>query len=185
MIIKRLLHTALILGALLSLTSGIALAQQSPVAGTVTSAGDGSVSLNDGTSFQLNDQTLIIRVTPAAVADLVPGEFVAITAQRGPNGTLQASIISAFPEELRGIGEGQRPMDDANLMTNATIDDAHLDIVNGGELTISYLGTPDQVAVNPNTRIEVFSLGSASDVVPGTSVRGSVRDGVASFLMVN
>jgi hypothetical protein len=182
---KILSRIVLILGLLLAMTSSMAQAQSGAMAGTIASAADGTVWLTDGTSFSVNDDTRIIRVTPASAADLQPGDFVAITARRSLDGWLEASIVSAFPEELRGLGEGQRPMDESNLMTNATIDDARVDTVNGGDLTISYLGTPDEVHITSATRVERFSLGSSADLQPGTMVRGNLRDGVAGFLSVN
>ena len=167
MVFKRLTLMTLMMCALLGVTSGIALAQANPVAGTVATAANGTISLGDGTSFQVNDQTIVIRVIPATAATWSLASLSRSPRSAARMACFRRASSAPSPRSCEASAKGQRPMDESNLMTNATIDDAQLDMVNGGELTISYLGTPDEVVVNPTTRIEVFSLGSASDVVPG------------------
>jgi hypothetical protein len=172
--------------ALLALNVLAAFAQPAgdPVSGIVAEVSDEAVSLTNGAGFGIDPQTRVILVRPATPADLTPGYYVAITARPEMDGSLLASIVNTFPEEQRGTGEGQRPMDGGNLMTNANIDDAVLDMVSGAELQVSYLGETQVVKITPETRIEIRVLGSLADVVPGADVTGLVVDGVARTIQV-
>jgi hypothetical protein len=154
------------------------------VSGIVAEVNDQAVWLTNGASFGVDPQTRVTLVRSATPADLTPGYYVAITARPEMDGSLLASIVSTFPEEQRGTGEGQRPMDGENLMTNANIDDAVLDMVSGAELQVSYLGQTQLVRITPETRIEIRVLGSLADVVPGADVTGTLVDGVARSIQV-
>jgi len=143
-----------------------------------------TVSLSDGTSFRTTDRTTIVRTQPGTPADLQPGQYVAITAQPQQDGTLLASIVSVFPESQRGLAPGQRPMDDGNLMTNATIDDAQISRNEAGELTVSFPGGGAQVRVAPNAQILLRVPGTLADVQPGQTLTGTVADGLATALSV-
>src|SRR5439155_8598598 len=128
------------------------------------------VTLTDGSILSLADEPRVTQIWPGAVTDLAPGQYVAIAGAPGPDGILQASLVAVFPEAARGTGEGQREMNEIrfceplcqprDLMTNAAIDDARLDAVAGGELTISFLGETGQVHLTPDTRIEIQRPGS-------------------------
>jgi hypothetical protein len=164
----------------------VALAQPTgdPISGIVAEVGPTFVRLTEGVDIPVNDQTRVTLVQPATAADLTPGYYVAITAVPEADGTLLASIISTFPEEQRGTGEGQRPMDGMNLMTNASIDDARLDAVSAAELQVSFLGQSATVKVTPDTRIEIRTLGTMADIVPGADITGLLVDGVARSIQV-
>jgi hypothetical protein len=75
-------------------------------------------------------------------------------------------------------------MNGGNLMTNATIDDAVLDAIDGGEMTVSYLGETGQVHITGDTRIELRTTGSLADIVPGAAVSANVGDSVARSVSV-
>jgi hypothetical protein len=139
--------------------------------------------VSDGYSFTIGEQARVTLVAQGGPGDLVPGQFIAITAIRGMDGNLEASLIASFPEELRGTGEGQRPMEGANLMTNATID-AVVDAISGGELSVSFLGSTDTVRLSPDTRVEIRQLGTLADVVPGASITTTVNDRVSGNISV-
>ena len=178
------------LGVLLGMSSLTVLAQP-PVAVTVDATvqgfADNTVTVASGQTFSVTDQTRVFVIVPATLADLVPGLFISVVAQRGPDGALEASVVYTNPEALRGLGEGQAPylpQDEINLMTNATIDDAVLDAVSGGELTISFLGQSGQVYITGRTRIRARTFGSLADIFPGVRIRALVRDGVAANVFV-
>lgn len=178
-----------------SLLASTVLAQPAgtQMKGAVASLADNTVILTDGSSFPLAEQARVTQVWPATAADLIPGQYVAISAaSRG--GVLEASLVSAFPEGVRP-GEGQREISEVrfcepncqagDLMTNATIEDARVDAVEGGELTISYLDQTQTVRITPATRIEIQALGSLDDVVPGAQVLGFVGpQGLAATVWV-
>jgi hypothetical protein len=163
---------------------GMAQSAGDPVSGIVAEANGEEVRLTSGASFPVNSQTRVTLVRSATPADLLPGYYVAITARPDLDGKLIASIISTFPEEQRGTGEGQRPMEGENLMTNANIDDAVVDTVTGAELQVSFLGQSANVRITPETRVEIRTLGGMEDIVPGVNVTGLVVDGVARTVQV-
>jgi hypothetical protein len=70
-------------------------------------------------------------------------------------------------------------MDDTNLMTNATIDEARLDAVDGVDLTVSFLGETAPVRITNTSRVEIRRLGSLADIVPGVNLATVVADGVS------
>ena len=179
---------SVILAMLVSLAilapGAIAQTPGDPISGTVAEVGEQWVRLTEGVDIPVDPQTRVTLVRAATPADLTPGYYVAITAVPEPDGTLVASIINTFPEEQRGTGEGQRPMDAGNLMTNANIDDARLDVVSGAELQVSFLGQSAMVRVSPDTRVEIRTLGSMADIVPGADITGLIVDGVARTIQV-
>ena len=95
-----------------------------------------------GTVEKLDGQTLIVKsrdgqslsialapnftvraVVAKTVGDIQPGDFVASTSVKGPDGKLRAIEVHILPESLRGVArEGQFPWDlvPGSLMTNAT-----------------------------------------------------------------
>ncbi len=171
----------------LSVLSSLGAAAQppgDPVSGVVSDVGDETVWLTNGASFGITPNTRVTIVQPGTPADLAPGQYLSITARPTLDGVLLASIIGVFPEDQRGTGEGQRPMDGGNLMTNATIDDARVDAVDGGDLMVSFLSDSAVVRITPETRIELRSRGSLADVIPGADVTGSVTDGIAGTLTI-
>ena len=72
-----------------------------------------SVSLPEGLRMLRNEKT--------GLDDIRAGEFIASAAVQGADGLLHAQELRIFPEELRGSGEGHRPMSSGATMTNATV----------------------------------------------------------------
>jgi hypothetical protein len=64
---------------------------------------------------------------PARLDEVTPNTFIGVTTVKQPDGSDQATEIHIFPEELRGLGEGSRPMAAASsggaggTMTNGTM----------------------------------------------------------------
>src|SRR5512138_1584687 len=56
----------------------------------------------------------IIANEKSSLADIKPNDFVASAAVTGPDGKLHSQEVRVFPEALRGLGEGQYPMDTPN-----------------------------------------------------------------------
>jgi hypothetical protein len=84
-----------------------------------------TVKSRDGQSLSiaLAPNFTVRAVVAKTVADIKPGDFVASTSVKGPDGKLQAIEVHIFPESMRGVArEGQFPWDlvPDSLMTNAT-----------------------------------------------------------------
>jgi Domain of unknown function (DUF5666) len=171
----------LFVGSLLA-SSVLAQPAGTQIRGAVAAVAEDTVTLADGSSFPRADQARVTQIWPVAAADLVPGQYVAISAAPR-DGALEASVVAVFPEGVRPA-ETQREMADVrfcepgcqagDLMTNATIEDAQVTAVESGELTVTFLGQNQTVRITPTTRIEVQMIGTLDDLVPGAEVIGFV-----------
>ena len=176
----------------LVLFTATALAQTGPraVAGDVVKF-DGSVlqvRTNAGSTVDINvkPQARISLRSAGTIAQVQQGKFVGVTAAPGDDGALVASEIQIFPEQMRGTGEGHRPMTGTNTMTNATISsiatapagstttNATVSTVAGARsdprLTLTYKGGEKVVIVPANATILVTEVGDPSALVPGAHV---------------
>jgi hypothetical protein len=151
------------------------------------------VVLQDGEQFAVSPNAQIIRVVPADAQSIAPEEFVAVTARRQDDGTLLASQVNIFPESMRGQGEGQRPIDAGNLMTNATVEDLSVDLMTNATIdeatpqsfTVSFPGGTDRVRLADDARVSRFEPATAADLQPGTEISAFVNDGgAAQFITI-
>ena len=130
---------SILFAALIASAASPVLAQNNDVInvfGTVEKVDATSISVkNDASgvaeSFQLAPNLLVLQNKTATLADIKPNDFVASAAVRGVDGKLHSTELRIFPDAMRGVGEGQRPMNDARnqTMTNATVTGAV--VVNG------------------------------------------------------
>ncbi len=105
-----------------------------------------------------------------SLADIKPGEFVGSAALRGRDGRLHAQEVHIFPDQLRGSGEGHRPMDlPEQSMTNATVDGV-AEAPTGRVLTMRYPGGEQSIEVGPEVRIVGLVPGDRALLVPGAAV---------------
>jgi hypothetical protein len=84
------------------------------ILGTVEQINATSISLKDERGaverFKLAPDVLVVQNKIATLADVKPNDFVASAAVRGADGKLHSIELRIFPEAMRGVGEGQRPM---------------------------------------------------------------------------
>src|SRR5208283_1309592 len=88
-----------------------------------------------------------------------------------------------FPEAMRGMGEGHRPFDLApgSTMTNGAVA-ARVDSVDGVNLTVTYNGGRQVIAVDPNTPIVAFAPGARADLKAGAAlIARGVKEGDGSL----
>ncbi len=142
--------------------------------GTVQTVKGETITLTDGKTLSLGPDTMIVRIQPASAADLQPQQFVAITAQRQPDGTLLASAVNIFAESQRGLGAGQRPMAGGNLMTNATITR-----VDGDTFAASFPGGDAAVKLAPDAKVQKFVSAGPQDITNGSKLSALVVNGTA------
>jgi hypothetical protein len=139
-----------------------------------------TVTLADGTSFELTPTTRVVRQQPMTAADLTPGLFVAITATRQPDNTLVATIVSVFPPSLSTtVPGGQRPLPEGNLMTNATIDQ-----VSGTAFTVTFPGGGARVTLAPNAQLIRQVDATPADITPGATISAGVANGAAQSVAI-
>jgi hypothetical protein len=138
------------------------------ILGTVEKVDATSISVkNDesgvGESFQLAPNLLVLQNKIATLADIKPNDFVASAAVREVDGKLHSTELRIFPDAMRGVGEGQRPMNDARnqTMTNATVTGAV--VVNGSNnIRVKFDGGESDLILDPGipvTRIDTADIG--------------------------
>jgi hypothetical protein len=166
--------------ALISFSSLAAYAQTQPLAvarATIASVSPDGASLvvrtraGDQETIRFSDKTTITEVVPAALADVKPGAFIGVAALPGADGALKAMEVHVFPEAMRGTGEGHHPFDLApgSTMTNGAVA-ARVASVDGVNLTVTYNGGRQVIAVDPKTPIVAFAPGARADLKAGAAL---------------
>lgn len=141
-----------ITAALAAVLLVLPLAAQSPPApqrikGTIEAfaAPNLTVKTADGKTIEvaLAPDAKIIANEKSSLADIKPNDFVASAAMLGTDGKLHSQEVRIFPEDLRGLGEGQYPMSQANQsMTNATVQEVNGKVAaKSGVLKLSFHGS--------------------------------------------
>lgn len=154
-------------------------------------------------SITLPANLRVITNQKRKLADIKQGDFVGAAALKNADGKLHAQQVTVFPQELRGMGEGQYPMGDPasnRLMTNATVAEVDSVAANKGTLKVSYHGaaaaadgtcgghanaapagagcTGDaEIVVSPGIPVIALTLGDESLLVPGAAVSLIVNTG--------
>jgi hypothetical protein len=170
---------------------------QSPpkrVRGTIAEVSADTVTVHtaDGTdqTLKLAPDARIASDRALTLADIKPGDYIGTAAAKQADGRLVAIEVTVFPENLRGVGEGQRPWDEGanSSMTNANVDEV-VTATSGRTLKLSYKGGTTEVDVPPDVPIVTPVPGDQSLLVPGKTVVAFMRpqaDGtlMAAFLTV-
>lgn len=172
---------SMLLGAaLLALGVVSARAQSSStinVVGTVDYVDANSVSIkNDdgGTveSFKLAPNWLVLQNKTATLADIKPNDFIASAAMRGADGKLDSTELRIFPDAMRGVGEGQRPVNGSRdrTMTNATVTGTV--VVNGSNnIKVKFEGGESELILDPGVPVTRIDAADKSLVKSGVKVR--------------
>jgi hypothetical protein len=137
------------------------------ILGTVEKVDATSISVKDDSdgaeeNFRLAPNLLVLQNKAATLADIRPNDFVASAAVRKADGKLHSTELRIFPEAMRGLGEGQRPMNDGRhqTMTNATV--AGTAVVNGSnDIGVKFDGGESELILDPGvpvTRIEPANI---------------------------
>jgi len=145
---------------------------QTRLRGTV-SAFDGKIlSVRDASGasirVQVQDKTEIVFTQPIALSDIKPGDFLGVTSVKHPDGRLVAYDVRRFPKP---VSPGHRPFDgrDDQTMTNAAVE-AVVQSASGRELTMTYAGGAQKIAVPESAFVSTLVPGGASRLVPGAPV---------------
>jgi hypothetical protein len=155
---------------------------QTPPAGTPTRI-RGTVDGLDGQTLKVKSrdgQALTIALAPnvavstlvkKSVADIKAGDFIASTGMKGTDGKIHAVEVRIFPENLRGVGEGQYPWDlqPDSIMTNATVGTI-TQSPQGNVVKVSYKGTESEYTIDPATPVFANAPGDTSLLKPGAAV---------------
>lgn len=172
----------LLLGSFIALLAVPAMAQGNNainVFGSVQSIDATSIAVknDDGgevQTFKLAPNVLYIQQSPAKLTDIKSDDFVASAAVRKDDGKLHSTELRIFSQKMRGLGEGQRPMNDARnqTMTNATVTGTV--IVNGSNVMhVKFPGGESELVLDPDPNIPVFKFTDADKDIVKTG--GHVR----------
>ncbi|MFI5412105.1 hypothetical protein [Kaistia sp. UC242_56] len=165
-------------GYLLILGSTAALAQQAAmpdrIGGTVESfAGDRlAMKTADGqvATVLIPPTVKVTALENRKLSDIKAGDYVGSAAVQGTDGKLHAQEVHIFAENMRGAGEGHRPMSGpSRSMTNATVTTVIAD-PQGQTLRLTYKGGEQDIEVGPEARIVAIVPGDRALLKPGAAV---------------
>lgn len=170
----------LLLGSFIALLAVPAMAQGNNavnIMGTVDKFDATSITVKkeDGGTMEtlkVAPKLLVVQNKPASLQDIKPDDFVASAAVRKDDGKLHSTELRIFPKEMRGLGEGQRPMNDARnqTMTNATVTGTA--IVNGSnDIKVKYQGGESELVLDPGVPVTAIVPVDKGLVTPGAKVR--------------
>ena len=121
-------------------------------------------------SVSLDSETAVFRSQPSSLGEIKAGDYIASAAVKGADGKLRSKELRIFPEALRGIGEGQRPMKAPDtLMTNASVSEV-VAAPEGQVLKVKYKDGTAELIVGPKVPITAVVASEASTLKPGTKV---------------
>jgi hypothetical protein len=127
----------------------------------------------DGAAMKIHlaDNAPVNEVVKAALSDIKPNSYIAITAMPQPDGTQKATAIIIFPEAMRGVGDGHRPWDYVpnSTMTNGAVDTS-VTSADGEKLVVKYKDGEKTVFVTPETLIATYVKKSLADLKPGEKI---------------
>jgi hypothetical protein len=160
-----------------------------PVRGTIAAVSDTALSITTPTGPQQIHVVAPLRVYQRGPSDLThvtPNTFVGITSVAQPDGSQRATEIHIFPEELRGTGEGSRPMDEntsgaRSTMTNGAVSPSRMTNGNVGAtrmtngsvgstsgaqtFTVRYQGGQQIIQVPPNVTVTAITASRTTPAV--------------------
>jgi hypothetical protein len=171
---------ATLMGALITLVVAPALAQSNDlinISGTVdrVDATSIAVKIDEGgtvETFRLAPNLLVLQNRTATLADIRPNDFVASAAVLGSDRKLHSTELRIFPDAMRGVGEGQRPMNDARnqTMTNATVTGTVV-VSGSNDIKVKFEGGESELILDPGVPVTRIDSADRSLVKSGAKVR--------------
>jgi Domain of unknown function (DUF5666) len=105
------------------------------------------------TSIALDSKTAVFINQPSSLSAIKAGDYVASAAVKGADGKLRSKELRIFPDALRGVGEGQRPMNaPGTLMTNASVSEV-VAAPEGQVVKVKYKDSTADLIVGPQVPI--------------------------------
>jgi hypothetical protein len=146
------------------------------VTGTVEAADAGSITVKGEAgaveSFKLAPNLVVVQNKPATLNDIKENDFIASAAVRKEDGKLYSTELRIFPDVMRGVGEGQRPMNDPRnqTMTNATVTGT---VIAGGSnmIKVKFQGGESELIVSPGVPVTAIVPADRVLLKPGVRVR--------------
>lgn len=169
--------------------AGSSSSTDSIVRGTVTTISDSVLVLKAPSGdirVALTQPLTVYEGREADLSRVTDNSFVGVTSVPQPDGSQRATEIHVFANELRGLGEGSRPMGRASggsrsTMTNGSVASSRMTngaarMTNGsargaagGTITVAYNGGSQTITVPPGVQVTEIAR-TDTKLVPGTSV---------------
>ncbi|HEV8094518.1 MAG TPA: hypothetical protein VGP71_02245 [Burkholderiales bacterium] len=123
-------------------------------------------------SFKLAPNVVVVQNKPATPNDIKTNDFIASAAVRREDGKLHSTELRIFPEVLRGVGEGQRPMNDPRnqTMTNATVTGTAT-VGGSNTIKVKFPGGESELVLDPGVPVIAILPADKSMVKAGARVR--------------
>lgn len=163
-------------------TAGLVIALAAPSAHAQTQRLRGEIQRIEGNlvfargrdggaiTLKLTDNTSVITVTRAGLADIRRGDYFGSGAFPQPDGSQKAIEVHIFAASMRDQDKGHRVRDGAPNLTRTH--DAVGDIVTGVDgpiLLVRYQDGEKKIIVGPTTPIMRYEVGSAADIQAGAA----------------
>ena len=120
-------------------------------------------------TFALNPIMTVFYNKKATLKDIKAGDFVASTAVKGTDGKLHSIDMRILPEALRGVGEGQRAVNEKQTMTNATVSGVAM-VGENGTVKVKLPNMESELIVEPGTPVTAVVAGDKEMVKVGAGV---------------
>ncbi len=123
-------------------------------------------------TYALAPNLTIFANKKATVKDIKAGDYVASAAVKGTDGKLHSTELRIFPEAMRGVGEGQRPMNDAQnqTMTNATVTGVAM-VGESGSVKVKLPNMESELVVDPGIPVTAIVPVDKAMLKAGTKVQ--------------
>jgi hypothetical protein len=126
---------------------------------------DGSTSV-----LQVTADTAVFVNQPSSLAAIKPGDYVASTTVKSEDGKMHSKELRIFPEALRGLGDGARPMDAPNTtMINAGVSEVAA-APEGQLLKVKYKDGTAEFVVDAQTAVSAIVPAEFSALKQGARV---------------
>ena len=172
------MRKSLLLGSFLALLAVPAMAQGNNainLVGTVDKLDANTITVKTEESTEtvkIAPNVLYLQNKPAKLSDIKANDFVASAAVKKDDGKLHSTELRIFPDAMRGVGEGQRPMNDARnqTMTNATVTGTAI-VGGSNNMKVKFPGGESELILDPGVPVFAITPVDKGMVKAGTKVR--------------
>ena len=151
-----------------------ALSQETRLQGTIETIDAESLTIKkpDGASaaVTLAGDTAVFVNQPSSLDAIKPGDCVASTTVKTEDGKMHSKELRIFPEALRGLGDGARPMDAPNTtMINAGVSEV-VAAPDGQLLKVKYKDGTAEFVVDAQTTVSAIVAAEIDALKQGSRV---------------
>jgi hypothetical protein len=166
---------ALVIG-IFGFLSPLAISQEAEtrLQGTIEKLGNGVLDLKSSgggmMSLAVNADTAVFTNEPSSLSAIKAGDYVASTTVKGEDGKFRSKQLRIFPEALRGLGDGARPMEAPDTtMINAGVSEV-VAAPEGQILKVQYKDGTAEFIVDAQTSVSAIVPSEASALKSGAKV---------------